>query len=421
MLKFYPPPTPEIQTLAENIVTSGEKYVDMTQPPTSGHLLLESSEILDAVLLIAVHGGVTCMSSPEPERMSKKRLSEYMLSHEPKKTRTSSTTLPSPEPEPKKSGPTKIYRMSMSSIGDAAYMNDLYTNHIVLYIHSFLENIKEKEAEDVKIFCALSIVCATLAIFYKLPFDSSNIFQISDITTSTFDKVYGRYKDTGKCNDFNMVLHYIKSHESHQRSQVYCKTDPIAHSTLMRNNFSNIRNLYIIDLSCNVLDQKTLFDRKIETIQQLGHCSFQIQYKSPLLASLFSSFGFEEQHYKYFEKDNKKLLVEKNETDQDHYMNEARAKIEKIKSEVTEKIQIQIDVQVRQPCLIIKELDELHKKLNDIIRFLNNNHLNIDSDNYEYTELIKEAKYVKIKVITQMNEYQIFRCNQDNLFFDLDQ
>ena len=189
----------------------------------------------------------------------------------------------------------------------------------------------------------------------------------------------------------------------------------------MRNNFSNIRNLYIIDLSCNVLDQKTLFDRKIETIQQLGHCSFQIQYKSPLLASLFSSFGFEEQHYKYFEKDNKKLLVEKNETDQDHYMNEARAKIEKIKSEVTEKIQIQIDVQVRQPCLIIKELDELHKKLNDIIRFLNNNHLNIDSDNYEYTELIKEAKYLKIKVITQINDYQIFRCNQDNLFFDLDQ
>ena len=265
MLIIEPPPTPEIQTHAENIVTSGKKYVDMTTPQTSGHLPLESS-IVNAVLLIAVHGGVTCMPS-----------------HESKNTRTSSTTLPSPEPElpspgpePKRSGPAKIYRMSMSSIGDLASMDDPYVNHLVLYIHSFLENIKE--ANKINSFCALSIVCATLAIFYNIPFSSSNIFQISDMTTSSFDKVYGRYNDKGKCNDFNIVLHYKSHDNSHQRNTVYPGKDEIQLSELIRKCY-NVTNLYIIDLSCNGLNcNKTNLDihRRSDVHEQHKQCGFQI-------------------------------------------------------------------------------------------------------------------------------------------------
>ena len=278
MLKFYPQPEPEIQTHAREIVTSDKKYVDMTKPATSGHLLLDTREIVDAVLLIAVHGEVTCMPSPK-----------HAQPHQHESS-----------PEPERSGPAKIYRMSMSSIGDLASMDDPYVNHLVLYIHSFLENIKE--ANKINSFCALSIVCATLAIFYNIPFSSSNIFQISDMTTSSFDKVYGRYNDKGKCNDFNIVLHYKSHDNSHQRNTVYPGKDEIQLSELIRKCY-NVTNLYIIDLSCNGLNcNKTNLDihRRSDVHEQHKQCGFQIvSHRNPFFG-LFNNMSTPSSYFGFF-------------------------------------------------------------------------------------------------------------------------
>ena len=420
MLRYNPDPSPEIHEHAYSIVNLkyiGQEqeqkqeqlqYLDMTLPLNA--ISLESPEIVDAVLLIAVHGQVTCMLPSETRQVAVE-------------------DRPTVE-----NGPKRILRMSMSSVGDVAYMNDLYTNHIVLYIHSFLQSIitlqEAENAKKMQYFCALSIVCSRLAIFYNLPFKSSNIFQISDITRVAFDKEYGLCNDTGKCNDFNIVLHYINSSHksSHKREPVYFNHNgPIAHSTLMQRKFSNIRNLYIIDLSCNVLDSAFVGDdpTAFELDQQLNHCSFQIQYQSPsLIRSVVQPLLFTPVvlFHSIFKKHSKHLLDVKKTTDAEHYIIETTKHISNIHEDVDFIIST-LEKFEDKSCIshpkYIEQLDNLHQKLNDIIIF-SEMKLNDVNNDENITLIIEKAKHVKTEVIEKINNYQKKWCrNGVDFFVDL--